>query len=162
MNISIIQADYCNTRHASDMSSLLAAYALDPMGGGQPLEQRVISSLASELAKIPQAFSILCYVDERAAGLINCFQSFSTFKCKPIINVHDIVVAKEYRGLGLCQRMLNLTEEVARERGCCKITLEVLEGNSAAQSAYRKFGFSGYQLDPNMGKALFWEKALNN
>ena len=28
------------------------------------------------------------------------------------------------------------------------------------QSAYRKLGFSGYQLDPQLGKALFWEKKL--
>ena len=41
-----------------------------------------------------------------------------------------------------------------------KLTLEVLEGNSVAQSAYRAFGFEGYELDPQMGKALFWQKKL--
>ncbi|PWQ99633.1 GNAT family N-acetyltransferase [Leucothrix arctica] len=39
-------------------------------------------------------------------------------------------------------------EEQARAKGCDKVTLEVLEGNKAAQGSYRKFGFEGYELDP--------------
>ena len=56
--------------------------------------------------------------------------------------------------------MLAKVEEVARARGCCKLTLEVLSNNEAAKSAYRRCGFSDYQLDPNAGSALFWEKTL--
>ena len=52
-------------------------------------------------------------------------------------------------------------EEIALSLDCCKLTLEVLEGNHIAQSAYKTFGFSGYELNPQMGKALFWEKKLN-
>lgn len=102
LNIKIVQADYSNSQHAKDIGDLLNAYALDPMGGGKALEERVKSSLASELARIPCAFSILCYVDDKAAGLVNCFQSFSTFQCKPLINIHDVTVNNEYRGIGLC------------------------------------------------------------
>ena len=32
--------------------------------------------------------------------------------------------------------------------------------NTIAQAAYRSVGFDGYQLDPSLGKALFWEKKL--
>ena len=53
-----------------------------------------------------------------------------------------------------------LVEDIARERGCCKITLEVLEGNPVAQGSYRKFGFSDGQLDPAHGRMLFWNKYL--
>jgi len=28
----------------------------------------------------------------------------------------------------------------------------VLEGNNAVQAVYKSFGFSGYELDPKMGK----------
>ena len=51
-------------------------------------------------------------------------------------------------------------EAMARQRGCCKLTLEVLEGNHGARRAYLDFGFEGYQLDPAMGQALFFEKKL--
>ena len=46
------------------------------------------------------------------------------------------------------------------KKNCCKITLEVLEGNTIAKNAYKKFGFMGYELDPKMGKAMLWEKSL--
>ena len=45
-------------------------------------------------------------------------------------------------------------------RGCCKLTLEVLDNNFIAKALYKKFGFSDYQLDPEYGNALFWEKKL--
>jgi hypothetical protein len=39
-------------------------------------------------------------------------------------------------------------------------SLEVFEGNETAKNSYQKFGFDGYELDPKVGKALFWQKAL--
>lgn len=160
MNIEVITVDYLNERQATDMGYLLDAYSRDQMGGSQPLPESVKSNLAIELSKLPHAFSIICYVNDKPAGLVNCFEAFSSFKCKPLINIHDVIVVNEYRGLGLSQRMLSKVEEIAKSKGCCKITLEVLEGNNVAMRSYSKFGFSGYELDPVMGKALFWQKNL--
>lgn len=67
---------------------------------------------------------------------------------------------EQFRGLGLSQKMLQKVEEIARQRGCCKITLEVLEGNALAQSAYRKFGFDDSVFDLAHGRMLFWHKPL--
>ncbi|WP_197468052.1 GNAT family N-acetyltransferase [Neptuniibacter marinus] len=158
--IKVDLVDYTCNQDTKDMMDLLACYALDIMGGGDPLSEYTKVNLASELAKLPHAFSFICYVDKKPAGLINCFDAFSTFKCKPIINIHDVIVLPEYRGLGLSQIMLKKVEEVAEHKGCCKLTLEVLEANQPAQAAYTKFGFSGYELNPKIGQALFWEKTL--
>jgi hypothetical protein len=38
--------------------------------------------------------------------------------------------------------------------------LEVLEGNTIAQMAYKSCGYSGYELNPKMGRAMFWQKKL--
>ena len=160
MKLDIFQADYRKPAHAEALITLLDEYAQDPMGGGEGLAQQVKSNLVEALAGMPGAFSVLAFSGDRAAGLVNCFQTLSTFQCRPLINIHDVVVAKEYRGLGISQNMLELVEAIGRKRGCCKLTLEVLEGNRVAQNAYRKFGFSGYELDPEQGKALFWEKKL--
>jgi ribosomal protein S18 acetylase RimI-like enzyme len=70
------------------------------------------------------------------------------------------VVSGEYRGLGISQKMSQHIENIAHQKGCCKITLEVLDGNQIAKNAYIKFGVAGYELDPKMGKALFWENPL--
>lgn len=160
MNIEILIADYSNEQHSVDIVSLLNDYALDPMGGGTALSSFVKENLITELSKRPYAISVICYVDGKSAGLVNCFEGFSTFKCKPLLNIHDVVVLNEFRELGLSQRMLAKVEEIALEKGCCKMTLEVLEGNKAAQNAYIKYGFEAYELDPANGKALFWQKSL--
>lgn len=160
MNIEIIKADYVNKKHAKEITALMNAYAADPMGGGKPLSQQVKNNLAQELSKRPHAFSIISYVDSMAVGLFTCFELFSTFSCKPLINIHDVVVLKEYRGKGLSHKMLKKVEEIAISKGCCKLTLEVLEGNKVAQSSYKKLGFSDYELAPKMGRALFWQKIL--
>ncbi len=138
----------------------MGCYSADPAGGGESIAEDIKARIASELAKVPGAVTVLCYVDDQPAGLINCLQSFSTFKCKPLLNIHDVVVAPSFRGRGISQIMLYRVEQIAHSRGCCKLTLEVLQGNEIAQGAYRKFGFSGYELDQAMGTALFWQKPL--
>lgn len=158
--IEIVSADYSNPTHAADLIKLLNGYAQDPMGGGEPLSQYTQDNLIEALKLRTDAYSVLCYVDGQAAGLINCFEMFSTFKCKPIVNIHDVTVADGFRGLGLSQKMLDKVEQIALERGCCKLVLEILDGNTVAKNAYAKHGFKGYELDPKMGQAVFWEKEI--
>ncbi|MCF6259103.1 MAG: GNAT family N-acetyltransferase [Gammaproteobacteria bacterium] len=161
MIIEIIKADYCNEQHAKEIPMLLDRYASDSMGGGKPLNENVKNNLVKELSKLPHAFSVIAYVGGQPAGLVNCFEAFSTFSCKPLINIHDVVVVNEYRGHGISQKMLDKVEKIAISKGCCKITLEVLGNNDIAKAAYSKFGFSGYELDPKSGSALFWQKQLS-
>lgn len=160
MDIKIENVDYLNDIHAREIAFLMDSYAADPMGGGKPLAEEVKNKLAKELSKLSYAFSVICYVDGVAAGLVNCFEQFSTFSGKPLINIHDVIVLKQFRGMELSQKMLKRVEEIAISKDCCKLTLEVLEGNQIARSSYTKFGFLDYELDPKMGKALFWQKIL--
>ena len=153
-------ADYDNAEHASAVVDLLDAYANDPMGGSEPLPVHVKTHLTSTLATIPGAFSVLGTVEGNYVALANCFMGFSTFACKPLINIHDLAVVASARGLGLSQGLLGFVEKEARSRECCKVTLEVLQGNPAALAAYRKFGFLPYSLDEDTGDALFLQKKL--
>ena len=162
MTIEVVVADYSNKKHAEDLVSLLNDYANDPMGGNEPLSTFAKENLTAELSKIPHAFSILCYVDGEPAGFANCFEAFSTFNCKPLVNIHDLAVNSDFRGKKLSQKILDKVEEVANEKKCCKVTLEVLEGNEAAKSAYLKYGFMPYQLDNENGNAQFWQKPIKH
>ena len=157
---NVFIADLTDPVHAEAVVYLLNEYAKDEMGGGAELTEYAKRNLISELVKRPHAFAILAFVDEEPAGLAICIEGFSTFACRSLLNVHDLVVARKYRGRRLSQKILAKAEELARERNCCKLTLEVLEGNRIAQQAYRSFGFEAYELDPAMGKALFWQKKL--
>lgn len=158
--VEVVEADLSLPAHAEALTELMDAYAKDPMGGGQSLSNYVKANLPTELSKRKSAHVILAFVDAKPAGLIVCLEGFSTFACKPLLNIHDVIVASPYRGRGLSKLLLQKAEAIAVELGCCKLTLEVLEGNHVAQAAYKAFGFSGYELDPQMGKALFWEKKL--
>lgn len=139
---------------------LLDHYASDPMGGGRPLSTQVRQNLIPQLKSRSDYLGVIAHQGEQAIGLINAFEGFSTFAAKPLMNIHDVIVVSNCRGNGLAQRMMHKLEECARERGCCKLTLEVLSNNHAAQAAYRRFGFGAYELDPDAGQALFWQKRL--
>ena len=158
--IRVLRADYAEPKHAADIIYLLNQYALHPMGGGRELDAKVKKDLVAQLAVLPHALSVLAYLDNDPLGLANCFLGFSTFACKPLLNIHDIFVLESFRGRSVGQHILNTLEEIARELGCCNITLEVLRENFAAQGAYRKFGFAPYELDPQAGPAQFWQKSL--
>ncbi len=160
MTIKIIQANYNDKKHARHIIEMLDCYATDPMGGNKALPDYVAQNLVYELSNRKDAISILAYVEGQPAGLLNCFEGFSTFSCKPLINIHDLIVATEFRGNGLSTKMLRMVEEIAIERDCCKLTLEVLEKNYIAINSYRKFGFHQYELDSVMGKAEFWHKKI--
>ena len=158
--VHVIEADFSDRRHAEALVSLMDLYARDPMGGGRPLPAERLARLPAALGSRPEAFSVLAFDEERAAGLVNCFESFSTFACQPLVNVHDVVVHPEFRGRGIAAAMLGMVEQIARDRGCCKLTMEVLEGNHAARRAYSRCGFAPYRLRLEDGVAMFWEKKL--
>jgi GNAT superfamily N-acetyltransferase len=56
--------------------------------------------------------------------------------------------------------LLAAAEQHARQKGCCKLTLEVLTGNHQAHAIYLRFGFAPYTLDPAAGQASFMQKWL--
>lgn len=158
--LCIVEADYHDPRHARAIVDVLDAYARDPAGGGEGLSAAVKQRLVGELARRPQAFSVLAFDGDEPVGLVNAIEGFSTFKCRPLVNVHDVAVLPSHRGQRIAERMLEVVETLARARGACKLTLEVLEGNLPAVRLYQRIGFEGYQLDPAMGYARFMQKWL--
>ena len=157
---SITTADLSEPNQARALIELLNIYALDPMGGGENLPDYVKENLAANLLARSDTQVIFALDGEEPIGMIICMEGFSTFSCKPLINIHDVIVKPAYRGKGILGMMFERIEQIAREKGCCKLTLEVLSGNRSAKSAYAKYGFEGYQLDPQMGEALFLQKKL--
>ncbi|MCP9933770.1 GNAT family N-acetyltransferase [Cyanobium sp. Candia 9D4] len=158
--IDIREADLSDPVDGAALLALMEVYARDPMGGGQGLSDFTRANLVDALARRPSAHGILAFAGEKPAGLAICLEGFSTFACRPLLNIHDLVVAEAFRRQGVARRLLQRAEVIARRLGCCKLTLEVLEGNRAAQAVYGRAGFQPYQLDPAMGRAQFWEKRL--
>lgn len=157
--MQFVIADYNQPEHEKAIVYLMDCYAKDPMGGNQALPEELKTQIVPGLRQYPNAFTLLAFKGGKPAGLANCFESFSTFQCKPLINIHDLIVSMDYRSLGIAKRLLKEVDNIAIKRGCCKITLEVLKGNKPAQILYNQHGFAAYEL-PEFGEAQFWEKIL--
>jgi ribosomal protein S18 acetylase RimI-like enzyme len=158
--IEIVRARYDEPSHAVALVELLDAYARDPAGGGEALSEFARTNLIAQLTTRPFIFSVLAFEGSAAVGLINAIEGFSTFACRPLVNIHDVVVLPAHRRRGVAAQMFAEVEAIARERGACKLTLEVLSGNRAARTLYEKLGFDDYRLDPGMGHAQFMQKWL--
>ena len=159
-SLSFTKVDYHNQLHLSQLFLLLQMYAKDPMGGGEAISDKVIKNLPAALASRPYMHSFLVYDQHHPIAFANCIESFSTFSGKGVFNIHDFAVDPDSRGKDVSQFLLSGIEAAAKALGCTKITLEVLQGNTSAIRAYQKAGFSAYQLKPELGDALFWQKYI--
>lgn len=159
-NINVKAVDYTDPADRQALIALLDMYARDPMGGGTPLPEDTKLRLCDELVHVPGAISWIAWIEQQPVGVLNALPGYSTFKARPLMNVHDIAVDPAYRGQGVGQALMNALQAYASERGCCKITLEVLSGNAQAMRSYARFGFEQYALSPETGQALFMQKWL--
>lgn len=163
--VEILRVDYSHEPHRRSLLQLLSEYANDPAIGSPGLTKRAQQRVAHELAQRPNAVSLFAMRiredgQPEAIGLANCFEVFSTFAAAPVLNVHDVMVSAPYRGKGVGTRLMQAITELAKERNCCKVTLEVYSGNKPARSLYSKNGFSGSDLDSELGETLFLSKRL--
>lgn len=160
LDLSITPVDFSDPADAAALVEVLDAYARDPMGGGEPLSDDVRARLGPALAQVPGAFAFIARLGGKAVGGVTCFTGFSTFAARPLVNIHDASVLPEHRGKGIARALFTAIEDEARRRGACKVTLEVLSGNHRAKQLYASLGYGDYQLDPQAGNALFWQKKL--
>jgi len=158
--VQVRKADLSDPIDGAAMLLLLDSYASDLMGGGTPLREDVRIRLPFDLHDRPGTLVLIAWCLDSPAGLAIAFEGYSTFEARPLLNLHDFVVAPPFRGQGVARRLLSAIETEARGLGCCKITLEVLENNFRARGIYDQAGFAGYELDPAAGKALFLQKKL--
>jgi len=89
------KVDLNEAQNAEDTLFLLNTYATDIMGGGERLCDYTVEHLIAELLKRPTAHVFIARVDNKPAGLSICFERFSTFACKPLINIHDFCVCRQ-------------------------------------------------------------------
>ncbi len=75
--------------------------------------------------------------------------------------VSNLAVREECRGLGIGTMLMGQLIDIARERGCAFITLEVRVSNQKARSLYESLGFHAlgerkdYYEDPRENAAIY-------
>jgi ribosomal protein S18 acetylase RimI-like enzyme len=156
MSVQIETADLHNSSHQQQLVRLLDLYSRDAMGNGAPLADATRAELVEGLRRHPASVVLLAWEGGECVGLCICFEGFSTFRARPLLNVHDLIVHPAYRNRGIGRALLRAVETAARARRCCKVTLEVRADNAAAQHLYRSVGFR--DSEPPMH---FWHKMLD-
>jgi len=159
-DIEIVPVDYNDKKHRTAIPFLLNEYAIGLLGHEKELEATVLENVVDGLEKFPNSIVLLAKTDDRYVGMIICFMGFSTFKAKPLLNIHDILVLKEYRNQSIGNMLLSEVEKIAQDKKCCKITLEVQQENKAARRLYNNFGFQHSFLDEHAGNQLFLTKEI--
>lgn len=153
--VSFVCCDFENPDHLQALADLLNHYMEDPMGNHPPLSKREQLRLVDGLANHPTAFVLFVSLNDAYAGMVTCFELFSTFQVRPYLYIHDIVVHRSFRGMGLGKLLMSKLVETAKEKNHCKITLEVRSDNVIAQQLYQRMDFK--PCKPDM---YFWTKPL--
>jgi ribosomal protein S18 acetylase RimI-like enzyme len=156
--LQIIVADLHNPLHGEHIVALLDHYAAHPMGQGRPLDDEIRRSLLPGLQAHPTSLVLLAYRDATPIGAAICFGGFSTFKARPLLNIHDFIIHESARGQGVGKVLLNAVCEEARRRGCCRVTLEVRVTNEPAIELYKRCGFEPGEA--NSTAEWFFKKEL--
>lgn len=105
---------------------------------GTPLAQRQAHAQRLELSPVPYAALTIT----RDSKLLVCGQFAIE---NDLVGLYDIFTAEPARGRGFAQALCKLLLAEARQRGARHAYLQVENGNTPAQAAYRKLGFvEGY------------------
>jgi hypothetical protein len=125
-----LKADLNDEETSKTIVALLDGYAKDFFGGNEPLAAYCRENLVSELRKLSYAHVFLAKATSSGefVGLAICFEGFSTFACKPLINIHDFYVKAEYRRQGISTALIFF---IGNEVTKINKTLAQLECNSS-------------------------------
>jgi ribosomal protein S18 acetylase RimI-like enzyme len=159
MSVQVTLADLNSLADQDAVIALLDMYCRDPFGASKPLPDETKERLIAGLRECRG----ICFlasegnpaVPSEFIGLALCLPSFSSFRARPVLNIHDIAVAPSHRGKRVGQALLKAVEDEARRRGCCKVTLEVRSDNAVAMATYRRAGFTSTEPE-----TYFWGREL--
>jgi ribosomal protein S18 acetylase RimI-like enzyme len=159
MTLSVREARLGEPADAAAVVGVLDSYASDPRGGSAPLTAEVRDRLVPALRAHPTTLVLLAFDEGEPLGLCIGFWGLSSFRARPLLNIHDLAVRPGHRGKGIGRALLTAAEDLARQRGCCKITLEVQDDNLPARQLYERFGFEDVRYGES-GPTRFLGKPL--
>jgi ribosomal protein S18 acetylase RimI-like enzyme len=137
----VITANFKIKEHCDAFASLIDEYRRGTTGDGIGHNENSASRLISGIKNHPSARVYFAVFNGLIVGCATCFVGFSTFQSKKLINIHDLIITKEFRKRGFAQSLLEHIESKGQVGNYCKITLEVRSDNDDALNLYSKFGF---------------------
>ncbi|HIF5585247.1 TPA: GNAT family N-acetyltransferase [Vibrio parahaemolyticus] len=151
MSTEIKYIEVNNLEHRKTLEALFREYSSD-------VSASIESTIVNQLFELPYFHGFLCLNDDVPLGFAVCFESFSTYRARKMLNIHDFMISSNARGQGLGKLLLGGIENYCSENDYLKITLEVDEENTVAKKLYSSLGYEDYQV---VLKGLnHWQKYL--
>ncbi|MGE5475411.1 MAG: N-acetyltransferase family protein [Bacteroidales bacterium] len=121
-------------------------------------EQGNVDATAADLERDafgpkPLFEALLAEHDGRAVGMLTYLSLYSSWRGRPALLIHDLFVREQARGLGAGKALVASLRDIARQRGCCRVDVNVLDWNDRARAFYASLGFAhnegwlGYRLN---------------
>lgn len=136
----IRRGDIHSTADQAALLELLDHYASQLTGRQATLPMAVRATLVPALQSQPGLQWFMAELAGQDVGLAVCFDGFSTFRAKRLLNIHDLAVHADHRGRGIGSLLLSAVIEYARQQDYCAVTLEV-QANNPARQLYIRHGF---------------------
>ncbi len=97
----------------------------------------------TEIINNPQAGDIVIATeDSRIVGMVNLLYTISTVLGGVVAILEDMVVRSNVRGKGIGSELLKYSFELAKSKGCQRITLLTDNDNESAHRFYQRHGFT--------------------
>ena len=140
--VHVRRASFQDAADVNSICSLVATFAM-----GQYKLQADTERLRQFLPSFENGgFAFIAEVPEtmQVCGYALCISMMNSFMGGLAIQLHDIYVVEDYRGMKIGQKMMDCVIEEATRRGCLKLTLNTHELNGPARIFYEQNGFECY------------------
>ena len=151
MNISVVYVDIKSVEHRSIFDALFTEYALT-------LSVDIERTMVTQLFELPYFHGFICFDDQIPIGFAVCFESYSTYRAKKVLNIHDFMICGDYRGQGVGKTLLQGIDQYCCENDVLKITLEVDNDNIVARKLYNSCDYEDCNIVQK--GLLHWQKYL--
>ncbi len=115
----------------------LAVFEKEPV---ESVKLREADVVRDGFGAAPRFEVLIAELDQEPIGFALFFPSYSTWEGRPGLYVEDIFVEERARGLGIGRRLMAEIADIARQRGCPRVELSVLDWNPAREF-YQRIGF---------------------
>ncbi len=85
---------------------------------------------------------VIASENSRIVGMVNLLYTISTALGGIVVILEDMVVSSDMRGKGIGSELLNYSFELAKSKGCQRITLLTDNDNESAHKFYQRHGFT--------------------
>lgn len=135
MDIKVIKS---RINHLADVSELFAQYRVFYK---QPYDLQGAEAFIRERLEQNDSVIFIAYADQRAAGFVQLYPSFTSVGMKKLWILNDLYVHQDFRKAGVATTLFESVFDYAKETDRAKVILSTDDDNLQAQQLYEKLSF---------------------